>query len=129
MRFERDVVLNGAEAAAWMRGHGWRVIGSSDELHLTADSAQSPEFILKRLWHTAAVTATEPYEDCAGFKFVSFLLEGSVTLVTSSGAQRVSAPSHLSLTRACLCRWRRLNHTRGSSSGFRSPSTTGCRMS
>lgn len=94
MRVERDVVLDGADAVAWMRGHGWRVIGSSDDFRMTADSARSPEFNLKRLWHTAAVTSVELPEDCADFKFVTFMLEGAVSLVTDSGGWRVSAPSH-----------------------------------
>lgn len=94
VEIERDLVLDGADAVGWMRWHGWRVIGSSDDFRMTADSARSPEFILKRLWHTAAVTAVELPDDCADFKFVSFVLEGSVTLVTDERARRVSAPSH-----------------------------------
>lgn len=93
MQFTRDLALSGAEATSWMRAHGWRIVGSSDEFRMAADAAQSPEFILKSLWHTPAVVSVEPLEDCAGFKFVTFLLEGSVTLVTSAGAQRVSASS------------------------------------
>lgn len=94
MRIERDLKLVGDDAAAWMRNHGWRLLTSSEGFQMTVDSSRSPEFILKRLWHTAAITSIELPEDCAGFKFVTFLLEGSVTLVTEQGARRVSAPSH-----------------------------------
>ncbi|MBF4459514.1 helix-turn-helix transcriptional regulator [Pseudoclavibacter sp. VKM Ac-2867] len=94
MRFERDLALVGAEAVGWMREHGWRVIGSGDRFRLTADTARSPEFNLNRLWHSAAVTSIELPEDCADFKFVTFLLEGTITLVTDGGACRMSAPSH-----------------------------------
>lgn len=94
MRIERDLKLVGDDATAWMRTHGWRLLTASDDFQMSVDSARSPEFILKRLWHTATITSIELPEDCAGFKFVTFLLEGSVTLLTEHGARRVSAPSH-----------------------------------
>lgn len=94
MQIERDLAMSGADAVRWMRGHGWRVLGSGDDFRLTADVARSPEFILKRIWHSAAVTSVDIPEDCSDFKFVTFVLEGSVTLVTESDARRVSAPSH-----------------------------------